>query len=115
MSRRDAVHLPETVRPEGVILDLRGVVGVHKSRRNCATACGGISMTRFPKYHLNMRCIRLTPEGQHSTNSTWWLEIIVAERAGVPHPNYRHGLRTKEMQEVRQMISFLSKGARELS
>jgi hypothetical protein len=31
------------------------------------------------------------------------------------HPNYRHGLRTVEMQELRRLISYLSKGARELS
>jgi hypothetical protein len=31
--------------------------------------------------------------------------------SGAKHPNFRHGLRTKEMQEVRRMVSFLSRAA----
>ena len=34
--------------------------------------------------------------------------------AGKEHPNYRHGLRTKQMEEVRRLASFLSKEARDM-
>ncbi len=30
---------------------------------------------------------------------------------GSAHPNYRHGLRTKEIQELRQLVSLLGKKA----
>ncbi|GIT85021.1 hypothetical protein ROBYS_00370 [Roseobacter sp. OBYS 0001] len=33
---------------------------------------------------------------------------------GKAHPNHRHGLRTKEMQDLRRMVSVLSKSAGEL-
>lgn len=33
---------------------------------------------------------------------------------GKTHPNYQHGLRTKEMQDLRRMVSVLSKSAGEL-
>jgi hypothetical protein len=31
--------------------------------------------------------------------------------AGVDHPNFRHGLRSQEMQEVRRLASLLSRAA----
>ena len=34
--------------------------------------------------------------------------------AGKEHPNYRHGLRTKQMEEVRRLVLLLGKDAREL-
>jgi hypothetical protein len=33
--------------------------------------------------------------------------------SGPAHPNYRHGLRSREMQSVRRMISVLCKDAKE--
>jgi hypothetical protein len=35
--------------------------------------------------------------------------------SGSRHPNYRHGLRTKQMQDVRALVSLLGKDFRELS
>lgn len=34
---------------------------------------------------------------------------------GKAHPNYRHGLRTKEMQEVRRLVSLLSKAPEDIA
>ncbi|XHY15930.1 hypothetical protein SuNHUV7_07090 (plasmid) [Pseudoseohaeicola sp. NH-UV-7] len=31
------------------------------------------------------------------------------QSSGAAHPNYRHGMRTKEMQELRRLVSLLSK------
>ncbi len=31
--------------------------------------------------------------------------------AGADHPNYRHGLRSQEMQSIRRLTSFLSRAA----
>lgn len=33
--------------------------------------------------------------------------------SGPAHPNYKHGLRTREMEEVRRLVSILSREARE--
>ncbi|TDT73629.1 hypothetical protein BDE40_2402 [Litoreibacter halocynthiae] len=34
--------------------------------------------------------------------------------SGVAHPNYRHGMRTKQMETARSLVSLLGKEARDL-
>lgn len=40
--------------------------------------------------------------------------VSVQMKDGKAHPNYRHGLRTKEMTELRSLASLLSKKTREI-
>ncbi len=56
-----------------------------------------------------------TDDGPNPSKQSWNVCRLHGAGGGAPsgsaHPNYRHGLRTKEMQELRRLVSLLGKKA----